>query len=131
MGEGGQLNDKAVRNLQTLVNCIKTQTLRYEYPYMDGLKMDCAIRAVVFSEGKSLIPVDLHVPIQGTTEPEVGSDVKAMREYLAHHAGKQVVIPDEMAQYIQDDFVAGRQGESAPSAEVAGEQLKRRMKIVR
>jgi hypothetical protein len=55
MGQGGQLQEKAVKNLRALVECTKDQTVRYEYPYMDGLKMDCNIRVIVLSEGKSLV----------------------------------------------------------------------------
>ena len=57
MGQGGQLQEKAVKNLRALIECAKDQTVRYEYPYMDGLKMECSIRVIVLSEGKSLIPV--------------------------------------------------------------------------
>ena len=57
MGEGGKLEEKAVRNLQALTECIRDQKLRYDYPYMDGLKMNCAIRSLAISEGKSLLPV--------------------------------------------------------------------------
>jgi len=57
MGEGGQLNEKAINNLKALIDCLQTQTLRYAYPFMDNLRMDCAIRGIIFSEGKSLVPV--------------------------------------------------------------------------
>lgn len=58
MGQGGQLQEKAVKNLRALVETTKDQTVRYEYPYMDGLKMECNIRVIVLSEGKSLVPVN-------------------------------------------------------------------------
>jgi hypothetical protein len=57
MGQGGQLQEKAVKNIRGLMECVKDQTVRYEYPYMDGLKMECSIRVIVLSEGKSLVPV--------------------------------------------------------------------------
>ena len=57
MGEGGALNEKAVKNINALIECVSLQTVRYFYPYMDGLKMDCSVRAVVLSAGKSLLPV--------------------------------------------------------------------------
>jgi hypothetical protein len=57
MGQGGQLQEKAVKNLRALVETTKDQMVRYEYPYMDGLKMECNIRVIVLSEGKSLVPV--------------------------------------------------------------------------
>jgi hypothetical protein len=57
MGSGGQLEERAIKNLQGLIDCLRTQTLQYVYPYMDNLRMDCSVRGIVFSEGKSLIPV--------------------------------------------------------------------------
>ena len=62
MGNGGQLEEGALKNLQALVDCLRTQTLQYVYPYMDNLRMDCAIRGIIFSEGKSLIPVRHSAP---------------------------------------------------------------------
>jgi hypothetical protein len=57
MGEGGKLEERAVKNLRALSECVSEQRLRYEYPYMEDLKMDCALRVIVESEGKSLLPV--------------------------------------------------------------------------
>lgn len=57
MGEGGQLDEKAVKNIKALIDCVEQQKLRYEYPFMDDLKMYCHLRVAVFSEGKSLLPV--------------------------------------------------------------------------
>ena len=57
MGEGGKLEEKAIKNLKALSECMTNQMLGYEYPYMPDLKMVCAIRTLVLSEGKSLLPV--------------------------------------------------------------------------
>ncbi|WWD03996.1 hypothetical protein V865_002058 [Kwoniella europaea PYCC6329] len=124
MGSGGQLNEKAVKNLKALAECMTEQKVRYEYPYMEGLKMECATRVAVLSQGKSLLP--------GTGG--VGAareDLSALRNYLIElsspkHAAK-LEIPDDVAELIQDAFVKGRK-ENAESAE---ETLKRRMKVAR
>ena len=71
MGQGGTLQEKAIKNLQSLVECVKDQMVKYEYPYMDGLKMESSIKVIILSEGKSLIPVSprsRHTPI--TTDRE-------------------------------------------------------------
>lgn len=62
MGQGGTLQEKAIKNLQSLVECVKDQMVKYEYPYMDGLKMECSIKVIILSEGKSLIPVSPSIP---------------------------------------------------------------------
>lgn len=66
MGDGGALSEKALDNLKALVNCVKDQKVKYDYPYMDGLKMDCAVRVAVLSQGKSLLPVSLIVFNEGS-----------------------------------------------------------------
>nr|XP_019043990.1 hypothetical protein I302_07270 [Kwoniella bestiolae CBS 10118]OCF22920.1 hypothetical protein I302_07270 [Kwoniella bestiolae CBS 10118] len=132
MGSGGQLNEKAVKNLKALAECMTEQRLRYEYPYMEGLKMDCATRVVVLSQGKSLLPVDIDIPVKGTGEVDLTrQDLSALRNYLGRlssleHAMK-LEIPDDTAELIQDAFIQGRK-ENAESAE---ETLKRRMKVAR
>ncbi|OCF77653.1 hypothetical protein I204_01650 [Kwoniella mangroviensis CBS 8886] len=132
MGSGGQLNEKAVKNLKALAECMTEQKVRYEYPYMEGLKMECATRVAVLSQGKSLLPVAIDVPVKGTGEVKSArEDLSALRNYLIElsspkHAAK-LEIPDDVAGLIQDAFVKGRK-ENAESAE---ETLKRRMKVAR
>lgn len=67
MGQGGQLQEKAIKNLRALMECARDQMVRYEYPYMDGLKMECAIRIIMLSEGKSLVPVNPPTSIVSNT----------------------------------------------------------------
>jgi hypothetical protein len=62
MGEGGQLKEKAVKNLQALSETLRDQVVKYDYPYMDDLKIECSIRGLVLSEGKSLLPVSCVFP---------------------------------------------------------------------
>ncbi|OCF38545.1 hypothetical protein I317_07679 [Kwoniella heveanensis CBS 569] len=132
MGNGGQLNENALKNLRALAECVTEQKVRYEYPYMEGLKMECATRVAVLSQGKTLMPVDISISLtsaspRSTKEPALDK----FRSYLAHHSSSahasRIVIPDETAQLIQDDFVASRR-EKADEAE---EALKRRMKVAR
>nr|XP_031861640.1 uncharacterized protein CI109_002870 [Kwoniella shandongensis]KAA5528712.1 hypothetical protein CI109_002870 [Kwoniella shandongensis] len=132
MGSGGQLNEKALGNLKVLSDCVNEQRIKYDYPYMDGLKMDCAVRVIVLSQGKTLLPVDVHLPIrENGTKQATPSSLSPFRVYLARlsssaHAAR-LVIPEEIGQLIQDDFVQRRKdGASDPE-----ETLKRRMKIAR
>lgn len=55
--DGDRLDDKAVKNLKSLIECVKDQSVRYDYPYMDDLRINCAVRAIVLGEGKSVLPV--------------------------------------------------------------------------
>ena len=65
MGEGGALDETALRNLNSLIDCIRSQTLTYQYPYMPDIKIDCALRVIVVSEAKSLLPVST-IPLSYT-----------------------------------------------------------------
>lgn len=56
--EGGALQDRGVRNLQALAETVRSQKLRYEFPYVGeefGMETDLAF--VVVGQGKSLLPV--------------------------------------------------------------------------
>jgi len=148
MGTGGPLSETALKNLQSLSDCISQQTLRYDYPYMDSLKMDCAVRSIVLSEGKSLLPNDIQVPLTGRpscTDHTAGpGDLGRYRTYLATcssaaHAA-HFSISDETAQIIQDQFVRDRRcAMSNPRSTIpnlhtidrAEERLQRRMRVAR
>lgn len=138
MGDGGKLLEKAVRNLQALTETMAEQKVRYEYPYMDGLKMDAWIRPIVLSDGKSLVPVDIHLPLlPSTSTPSPSSsttpDLPAFRSYLRKYGSlahaRKLVIPESTAAKIQDDFVTYRRAQGVGGD--AEEVLKRRMKIAR
>ncbi|KIR34261.1 hypothetical protein I352_03498 [Cryptococcus deuterogattii MMRL2647] len=133
MGDGGALSEKALGNLKALIDCVKDQKIKYEYPYMDGLKMDCAIRVAVLSQGKkSLLPVDVDISLrEDGTAPTKPPALEAFRSYLARYSSpthaSRLVIPDETSQLIQDHFVQERKSSAAD----AEETLKRRMKVAR
>ncbi|WVQ77462.1 hypothetical protein IAR50_007148 [Cryptococcus sp. DSM 104548] len=132
MGNGGQLNEKALKNLKALVDCVEEQRVKYEYPYMDGLKMDCSVKVAVLSQGKSLLPVDVDIPIRAEGDaPTRPPSLDAFRSYLARYSSlahsARLVIPDESSNIIQDHFVQERK----VSPKDAEDVLKRRMKIAR
>ncbi|ORX39374.1 hypothetical protein BD324DRAFT_649450 [Kockovaella imperatae] len=132
MGQGGKLETKAVKNLQALSDCMKSQMLGYEYPYMDNLKMKCELRFIVTSQGKSMLPLDVHLPVgsmtQPSTPPPQGSDALLAQLGSSEHAAK-LEIPEDVAKEIQESFVTSRKaGGNANDAEAT---LTRRMRIAR
>ena len=64
MQNGGALNEKATKNLKALTEATQDQTVRYEYPYMEGLKMGCNLKVIAVSEGKALLPVSTICPLR-------------------------------------------------------------------
>ncbi|TXT04340.1 hypothetical protein VHUM_04107 [Vanrija humicola] len=137
LGEGGQLRELAVKNVQALGEAIGEQVVKYEYPFMDGLKMETAVRAVIESEGRSLLPADVHVPVTLAAGAAAASDAELaeFRAYLAYHGSSgqaaRIVIPDEVGTAIQDGFVEERKAAGAGSVEAAQARLQRRMKLAR
>lgn len=75
-------------------------------------------------------------------DPPSEDDLKGYRSYLMRYGALEqatkVVIPDEISQRIQDDFVESRQSSSTSSApgrrleaDKAEQRLKRRMRLAR
>lgn len=63
--EGGSLQDRGVKNLQALAETVKTQKLRYEFPYVsEDFGMETDLGFVVVGQGKTLLPVSTeHVQV--------------------------------------------------------------------
>lgn len=56
--EGGSLQDRGVKNLQALAETVKTQKLRYEFPYVsEDFGMETDLGFIVVGQGKTLLPV--------------------------------------------------------------------------
>lgn len=137
LGNGGQLAEKALGNIQALNNALGDQAVSYQYPYTDGVRIECALRSIITSEGKSLLPADVNLPVtlSSTLPSGTEDDLTPMREYLsfagsAAHAQK-VNVPDTVGEKIQEAFVADRRASGNGSAEAAEGRLRRRMKIAR
>jgi hypothetical protein len=68
--EGGDLKDRAVNNLKALINVFKNQKLRYEFPYVgEDFGMDVDLGLVVMGQGKSFLPVRVHLIKRIALEP--------------------------------------------------------------
>jgi hypothetical protein len=56
--EGGSLQDRGVKNLHALAETVRTQKLRYEFPYVsEDFGMETDLGFVVVGQGKTLLPV--------------------------------------------------------------------------
>lgn len=137
LGDGGALAERAVKNVQALTQAITDQTVRYEYPYMDGLKMECSLRCIVTSEATSLLPSDVSVPATlATSAPSAPeADLAKFRSYLSYaggaaHAGT-FSIPAAVGEAVQDAFVEDRRVAGTGGAAAAEARLTRRMKVAR
>ncbi|KAJ9121232.1 hypothetical protein QFC24_004907 [Naganishia onofrii] len=112
--EGGDLQDRGVRNVKALADTVRTQKLRYEFPYVSeefGMETDLAF--VVMGQGKSLLPVDLHMPLlkpDDTPQPEPSAtptNYLGVAAYLVQSraASARLEIPATVAEFIQAEFI--------------------------
>lgn len=134
LGDGGALAQNALQNLQALTEALDVQSVHYQYPYMDSLRIECALRSVITSEGKSLLPADAVLPVTLAESYTPPANLAAFRAYLSAHGSLEhataLTIPDAIAEMIQDQFVSERKAGKG-SVEAAEARLKRRMKIAR
>ncbi|WFD05593.1 hypothetical protein MVES1_000923 [Malassezia vespertilionis] len=119
MGEG-QLQDHGVRNIRALASVLQSHTLPYLFPFSE-FHFDTDLNVVVLSAGKSLLPVDLHVPLRTSdgassldmysTEgmplmpPEV---YMAWRVYLLRARHLEFQVTEPVSESIQHYFVEQR-----------------------
>ena len=138
IGDGGKLEERAVKNLQAVQQCLNEQKVGYAYPYVPELKMECAVRGLVLSEGgRGIVRADVSLPVR--THPRSGASIASkageadqagdagrggraadmpvetlqrIRAYLLQMGGeaqaKKLSIPDKVGDVIQDAFVSMR-----------------------
>lgn len=126
----GKLHDHGVQNIRALTSVLQKRSLPYVLPYSE-MHLDTDLIMVVVSEGKSFLPVDVHVPVQSmqaSTMPSVSNEtLQAWRAFLARTRSESLTIPETVSQHIQDDFVERRR----VSSNFDQEDLQRCLSIAR
>lgn len=61
--ETGKLEEQGIRNMRSLTELIKWQQLKYDFEY-HSLEVNTDMKVLVFSEGKSLLPLNFRVPLE-------------------------------------------------------------------
>ncbi|XP_067000687.2 mini-chromosome maintenance complex-binding protein isoform X3 [Anabrus simplex] len=118
----GQLQNTGVHNMSALERLISQQKLSYEFQYYQ-LDFDYDIPVLVLSEGKSLLPCSVVVPLE--TDPSCvdtleetlqairhflqASLLDRIRTYLTVVRSSNYDMSPQLQKVIQDDFVALRQ----------------------
>ena len=134
MGEG-ELREHGMRNIRALAAVLQSHTLPYVFPYSE-YDMPTDLNVVVLSTGKSLLPLDIQVPVRpangkvfkiSNTAPSAEpSLLDAWRLYLLERRSANVTIPEAVSEHIQADFVERRK-----SSSYAQEDLQRCLGIAR
>ncbi|EDV20813.1 uncharacterized protein TRIADDRAFT_31319 [Trichoplax adhaerens] len=115
--EPGQLDPNGVKNLTALSNVVRWQKVDYDFSYHQT-EFLCDLTVLVLSEGKSILPCDIVIPIRqrnSVTKAESNpireipfSFLQDFRTYLAVTRSLNYTVTNEMQQALQEDFVNSR-----------------------
>lgn len=129
----GKLNEAGLSNIKALSSCIKNQSLHYDFKFYP-LEFDCDIPFLILSEGKSMIPSDVHVILQPDEmclnnfkeiveaadhflKPDLLNNI---RKYLTSVRLIDYSLSEEIETFIQDEFVKMRQDKNATIDDLHG-----------
>lgn len=102
----GKLGDVECKNVNALMEIAMNQKLPFDFS-SHAIMIDANYPFLSLSEGKSLFPMDLHVPLANETFlQEVNDDVIEMcRNYLLSCHFIAFSIGDEMSLFLQHEFI--------------------------
>lgn len=129
----GKLDMAGVQGVKALANAIKHQKVLYDFNYYP-IEYECDIPFLIFSEGKSMLPADVHVALKPDDEclktfseildaarhflnPELLNDI---RKYLTEARLMKYEISDQAQDVIQQEFVAMRQSSNITAEDLHG-----------
>lgn len=132
---------------------LQNHKLGYAFPFSE-FEFDTDLNFIILSQGKSFLPVDVHVPlrtsasantdpskiyasdaasiqVQGTTSFDA-AQLRAWRLLILQNKYKDFAIPETTSDHIQNEFVNMRKEARGPKEDTIGqEDLLRRMGIAR
>ncbi|KAJ3663854.1 hypothetical protein Zmor_008075 [Zophobas morio] len=118
----GKLNEAGVAGVKAIASAIKNQKTMYDFTYYQ-IEFDCDIPFLIFSEGKSMLPSDVHVVLEPDEmhlntfseilqaarhflKPELLNEI---RVYLTSARLLDYNISDDIQELVQNEFVNMRQ----------------------
>ncbi|RZC40480.1 mini-chromosome maintenance complex-binding protein [Asbolus verrucosus] len=118
----GKLNETGINGVKALANAIKNQKTMYDFTYYQ-LEFDCDIPFLILSEGKSMLPSDVHIVLEPdemhlNTFNEILEAARhflkpdllnEMRLYITQAKLTQYEITDGIQELVQNEFVNMRQ----------------------
>ncbi|BFZ02319.1 hypothetical protein BsWGS_05358 [Bradybaena similaris] len=117
----GQLSQTGVSNVKALADVISWQRVEYDYQW-HPIPIHTDLPVVVLSDGESLLPKDVHIPLVVTTDvvdmPEyfckldsrlTAENLSKLRSYITACRLLDYSFSDELQKVIQEDFVEIRQ----------------------
>ncbi|CAI9736278.1 Hypothetical predicted protein [Octopus vulgaris] len=122
--EAGQLNVEGHKNIKALENVIRFQKIEYDFGFYQR-EYESNIEVLCISEGKSILPADVHIPLDISIRYEdldsyfsrVNNEltpnlVKKFQIYLGLVKMMEYTLNKEFEQYVQNDFISMRKNDS-------------------
>lgn len=117
----GQLGERGVANLTALGGVVQWQKVKYDFKYHTQ-EFECNLPVLILSEGKSIVNVDCHVPLQHSSSSafinpfslvaEYSQEaILHMRQYLTLCTMLQYSLDKDIEKKLQEDFVQMRRSD--------------------
>lgn len=127
----GKMNSSGVQAVGAISEIIKNQRSHYDFNYYK-MDFDCDIAFLILSEGKSLLPSDVHVPLRPedahiTTFEEILAALNvylkpelltSIRKYIANRRHAVYEITDNIHEVVQNEFVNMRANQNATAEDL-------------
>ncbi|GAB1607546.1 mini-chromosome maintenance complex-binding protein-like [Argonauta hians] len=122
--EAGQLNVEGHKNIKTLESVIRVQKIQYDFGFYQR-DYDANIEVICLSEGKSILPSDVHIPLEiHIKEENLNSHfshlsnemtpnlVKKFQIYLGLAKTMEYKVDKQFEEFVQNDFINMRKDNS-------------------
>ncbi|KAF8314823.1 uncharacterized protein EI90DRAFT_2947780 [Cantharellus anzutake] len=137
----GTLHETGVRNVAALKQCVRNQTLDYIFPY-SSFPFQTDLEFIALAQGRTspFVETDVYVPLRpgegvsvlykdaAQVQKPPAEKLKHFRDLLGGAKQGKVQISEEISQFIQQDYVRGRQSSPSP---VTSDDLILRMSLAR
>lgn len=104
----GQLNDKGIKNIQTLTQLIERQKVSYDFKYYQTDFLT-DINILVVSVGRSLFKIPLFLKLREERPSEVHTFTRNHSNYLKGCAKLEISMSEDVIKTAQEYFVSQRQ----------------------
>ncbi|KAJ7043326.1 putative alanine racemase-domain-containing protein [Mycena alexandri] len=137
--EGGVF-DRGLRNLRALQEVMSSQSLEYIFPF-SRFAFETDIAFLILSEGRksAFFQTNVNVQLKPNEAGELYGSIKEpspetlamFRDFVGGAKIGNVTIGENVAEYIQEDFVAERKAAATPAGAVTSDDLIHRMMVAR
>lgn len=127
----GKLDTLGLHNLKALSNAIRYQKVPYDFKFY-SIEFECDLPVIVFSEGVSLLPHDIQIPLQ--PDPQCVHSFKEIldaakhflnpemllniRRYLTQARLVEYQLSEGVQELVQEEFVRMRQDHSVKAEDL-------------